>query len=283
MRRRLACATAGLMVLLLLAACNVAAKVVVRPDGSGSYSVIMTVPNARSNPGEALYRALRNGTAQSDFPLTVTHYSSAVGNGAMVTFRFKSLADLNAESHRLAASGKGGIGVTINRDASGWHFTASTSQTVLTVGPAGSGATGGPINASQLGSIVSIDLVVQLPGVPGESNAKTVAHSATASTFTWALSSTQQGTVLQASTTYVGNQADVQLASGLTPVAAHHAGADGSTGSGLSGGNIALIAAGAVLVLGAAVLVVVTRRRKSGEPAVTEPAGSPVAPEATAD
>src|SRR5580700_10590733 len=156
MVRRLLYAVVGLAVLVLLAGCNLAAKVVVQPDGSGSYSVIMSVPNAPSNPGQALYSAVQRGATGSDFPLTVTRYSSGGGSGAMLTFHFQSLADLNAESHRLAAAGKGGIGVTVYRDANGWHFSASTALSLITA-PAlngtahGNGNPGGLINGSQLG------------------------------------------------------------------------------------------------------------------------------------
>ena len=80
--------------------------------------------------------------------------------------------------------------------------------------------------------------------------------------ITWTLSSTQSGTGLQASTTYVGNRANVNLATTLTPVASG-SGSTGSSGSsGPSGGTIALIAGGAVIVLGGAALAIVLVRRR---------------------
>jgi hypothetical protein len=268
MIRRIASVAAALVVLVVLAGCNLAAKVVVQPDGSGYYSVIMTVPNAASDPGLAVYRALQQGAAKSNIPLTVTRYAAGNNSGAMMTFHFLSLADLNAESHRLAAAHAGGIGVTIKRDTAGWHFTASISQSIISAPSSGSSYTGGVINASQLSSIISIDLIVQLPGAPAENNAKAVTHSATASTFSWALSTTQMGTVVQASTTYVGNQSNVRLATALTPVAS----TGGSGGSGWSTGTTALVAAGgAVVLLGAVALVVGTRRRRA-VPAVEDAA-----------
>jgi hypothetical protein len=280
MRKRFLRVVLGLAVLLVLTGCNLAAKVVVQPNGSGSYSVIMTVPNAPSDPGQALYNAISKGTAKSDFPLSVTPYSSGANSGAEITFHFLSLADLNAESHRLAAEGKGAIGVTINRDTRGWHFSASTPQSLIapsdTLGTGlGSGSTGGLINTSQLNALVTIDLVVQMPGSPGVNNAKTVAHTATMSTFTWVLSSSQPGSGLQASTTYVGHQANVKLATALTPVASG-ANSNAAGGSGMSGGTTALVVAGAVVVAaGAAALVLAARRRKASEP----PSGQGVIPQ----
>lgn len=279
--RRIGCALAGLAALLLLTGCNLAAKVVVQPDGSGSYSVIMSLPkSAGSDPGQTLYRAAQRGATQSDIPLTVAPYSAPGASGVMLTFHFKSLNDLNAESHRLAASGKGAIGVTVERDASGWHFSASTAGSMIMPsdesGANGSGGvTGGPINSSQLGSLISVDLVVTLPGAPAENNAKTVAHTDTASTFTWVLSSVQPS-VVRASTTYVGNQANVKLATALTPAV----GRSSSGGAGVSGTTVALLAVGSVLVVAAAgTALVLARRRKGSPPSEPEPAPGP----ATAD
>ncbi len=276
MKRRIVRVTLGLAVLLVLTGCNLAAKVVVQPNGSGYYSVIMTVPSDASNPGQVLYNAVRKGTANSDFPLTVTPYSSNGNSGAEITFHFLSLADLNTESHRLAAEGNGGIAVTINRDSAGWNFSASTPQSLITPSDSlgtgvGSGSTGGLINASQLNSLITIDLVVQLPGAPAANNAKTVNHSATTSTFTWNLSASQPGSGLRASTRYVGNQANVKLATALTPVASGTSSTpDG--GSGLSGSTMALAAGAAVVVVGAgaAALILAHRRRKILGPVANE-------------
>ncbi len=259
MAGRLKWVAALLAALVLLAGCNLAAKVVVQPDGSGSYSVIMTVPNAPSNPGGALFTAVRKGAATSNVPLTVTAYSANGSSGAKMTFHFLSLADLTAESHRLAASGQGGIGVTVDRDAHGWNFSASTASSLIK--PPGSSGPASNALGSVLNAQITIALVVQLPGAPAENNAKSVTHTATTSTFTWALSSSQTGTGLQASTTYVGNQANVKLATGLTHVASASKATASSGGSGWSAGMIALVAGGAVIVLGAGAYLVVRRRR----------------------
>ena len=265
MSRRLKWAVALVGALVLLSGCNLAAKVVVQPDGSGSYSVIMTVPNAPSDPGQAIVAAVRKGAAKSKIPLTVASYSANGSSGAKLTFHFLSLADLNAESQRLAASGEGGIGVTVDRDAHGWNFTASTANSLIT--PTASSGAGNSAFAKTINSQITVALVVQLPGAPAENNAKSVTHSATASTFTWSLSSTQTGTDLQASTTYVGNQGNVQLATALTHVASASTSTGSSAASGWSAGMIALVAGGAVIVLGAGAYLVVRRRRTVAAPA----------------
>ncbi|HWD55856.1 MAG TPA: hypothetical protein VG346_12075 [Acidimicrobiales bacterium] len=257
MLRRLKWVAALLAGVVVLAGCNLAAKVVVQPNGSGFYSVIMAVPNAPSNPGRALLAAVRSGAARSKVPLTVTAYSANGSSGAKLTFHFLSLADLNAESHRLAASGSGGIGVTVDRDNHGWNFSASTANSLIT--PAASSGPGNSSLAKTLNSQINLALIVQLPGAPAENDARAVTHTATTSTFTWTLSSAQTGTGLQASTTYVGNQANVKLATAVTPVAS---GTSATVSSGLSGGTIALIAGAAVIVLGGGALAIVLRRRR---------------------
>jgi hypothetical protein len=175
-----------------------------------------------------------------------------------MTFHFLSLSDLNAESHRLASAGKGAIGVTINRDAHGWNFSASTARGLITP-PGSNGNPGSAGLGAVLNAVISIDLVVRLPGAPAENNATSHTYTATSTTFTWILSSAQTSAAPQASTTYVGDQANVKLATAMTPVASGTA----STGSsGTSGGTIALIAGAAVIVLGgAAVTVLLIRRR----------------------
>ncbi len=258
MTGRLKWMAAALVALVLLAGCNLAAKVVVQPDGSGYYSVIMTVPNAPSHPGQALYAAVRKGANQSNVPLTVAPYTAGTNSGAKMTFHFLSLSDLNAESHRLASAGKGAIGVTISRDAHGWNFSASTARSLITP-PGSNGAPGSNGLGAVLNSVISIDLIVQLPGSPGENNATSHTRTATTTTFTWVLSSAQSSAAPQASTTYVGNQANVKLATAMTPVAS---GTTSTGSSGTSGGTIALIAGAAVIVLGGAAVAIVLLRRR---------------------
>ena len=268
MARRLKLAGAAAAVLILLAGCNMASKVVVQPDGSGTYSVIMSLPDAPSNPGHTLYESVLKGSAKSDVPLTVTPYASNNNSGAMTTFHFRSLADLNAESQRLEASGNGTLGVNITRDTSGWHFSALSAQTLVAppaasgIGSAASGSPGGAISGSALSSLLTISVVVQLPGAPGQNNAQALTHTATASTFTWALAPGEAATGLQASTTFVGNQGSVPLSADLTAARSHAAAAPTGPAKGADGFEYGLIGGTAVVVAGGAVLLV--RRRRGG-------------------
>jgi hypothetical protein len=241
----------------MLSGCNIASRVVVNPDGSGTYSVILTVPNGTGNPGGALESAMKKAMAKSDVPLVVTPYAAGGESGAKATLSFQSLADFNAESAAIAST-PGGLGITVARATSGWTFNANSAQGLVSPpGTASSGSTGGVIDGSALGSIAHLSVVVQLPGSPAENNATAVTHSATSSTFTWALTVGRASNGLQASTTFVGGQAAVKLASGLTAIRHTSAGAPvavvGSNGTSsfvpIGGGAVLVVAFGAGLIL----------------------------------
>jgi hypothetical protein len=268
--RRVGAAGAALVVLLVLTGCNIASKVVVNPNGSGTYSVILTVPKGKA--AGAVLGALQKAAAKSRVPLNVTPVSLGGEAGAKATFTFQSLRDLDAESAVVASSGDG-LGVNIHRDTGGWHFTAASANG-LTSPPGGSAqvSTGGPISGDALASIATISVIVQLPGTPAQNNATSVAHSSTTSTFTWNLQIGRANAGLQASTTFVGNQANVRLSSALTPIAP--AGSGTSSGSGMSGTTIALIAGGAIVVVLGVGALVLSRRRKTTPDAPQGVAGS---------
>jgi hypothetical protein len=274
--RRVVAAVAALVLLVVLTGCNIASKVVVNPDGSGTYSVILTVPSGKA--AGAVLSALQNAATKSRVPLQVTPVSLGGESGAKATFTFQSLRDLDAESAVVASSGDG-LGVAIHRDGTGWHFSAA-SATGLTSSSNGAvqGSTGGPISGAALASVATIAVMVQLPGTPAENNATRVTHSSTTTTFSWNLQVGRTNAGLQASTSFVGNQANVRLGSALTPIAPAGPSASGG-GSGMHGGTIALIVGGAIVVLlalGAA--VVVTRRRQGGVDSLLVPSGSPQPP-----
>jgi hypothetical protein len=274
--RRVVAAAAALMLLVILTGCNIASKVVVNPDGSGTYSVILTVPSGKA--AGAVLSALQNAATKSRVPLQVTPVSLGGESGAKATFTFQSLRDLNAESAVVASSGDG-LGVTIHRDATGWHFSAA-SATGLTSSPNASaqGSTGGPISGAALTSIATIAVMVQLPGTPAENNATRVTHSSTTTTFSWNLQVGRTNAGLQASTSFVGNQANVQLSSALTPIAPAGSSASGA-GSGMSDGTIALIVGGAMVVfVGLGAAAVMARRRKRGVDPLLVTSGSPQPP-----
>jgi hypothetical protein len=274
--RRVVAAAAALVLLVVLTGCNIASKVVVNPNGSGTYSVILTVPSGKA--AGAVVSALQNAATKSRVPLQVTPISLGGESGAKATFTFQSLRDLNAESAVVASSGDG-LGVTIHRDATGWHFSAA-SATGLTSSANGSaqGSTGGPITGAALAAVATIAVMVQLPGTPAENNATRVTHSSTTTTFSWNLQVGRMNAGLQASTSFVGNQANVQLSSALTPIAPAGQRASGGS-SGMTAGTMALLAGGAIVVcLGLGTAVVMTRRRKGGVDPLLVTSGSPQPP-----
>jgi hypothetical protein len=251
----------GIAFVAVIAGCHVASHLVVQPDGSGTYSVTLTVADGTDHPGDALYRAVAAGAAKSDVPLPVERYSDGNESGAKISYAFRSLADLRAESDRLAATGRGLGGIAISRGDTGWQFSAESAEgLVRDPGSKYSGAPGGVIDATQLAGLIHLAVVVELPGLPAANNANAVTHTETTSQFTWTLEVGREATALQASTSFVGDQANVPLATGLTPVRAVSNGSSG--GSGLIIGLVA-----AVTVAVAAAGVFLFRRRQWVTPA----------------
>lgn len=244
-------------------ACDVASQIVVHPDGSGSYAIVITVPNGPGDPGGALYRTAKAAVAHSTVPLAVAPYSAGGQDGARLSFTFRSLADLRAETARLSSLGNGLGGVTVTRDGSGWHFAAtSSSGPVAPPGQAPKGSTGGPINGSAIAQAMNIAVVLELPGLPGENNASAVTHGATTTTFNWALPVGRPAMALQASTTFVAGQATTRLASALTPVSHGARSAGSASGPGTTGSMVVVLGAVALLAGGGGA-VTIRRRRQS--------------------
>ncbi|MDT4921308.1 MAG: hypothetical protein QOI15_2210 [Pseudonocardiales bacterium] len=266
MMRKLVAVVIGLALAVLLAACNIVTHVVVHADGSGTYSLILSAPiDATGDPGPAIVAELRKAAAQSDVPLTVTAYHASGESGAQASFTFRSLDDLKAESARLAAAGSGLNAVTVERTGAGWSFATATVPGGLPTPNIGTGSPGGPITTTPLTGLVHVSIVVELPGAPAANNATAVTHDSTTSTFSWAVAVGKPVSALQASTTFVGDQASVQLATEVTPLG-RSASHDSS-----SAWLYVLIAVVAALILGAVVFVIRRRKQATAAHRVDEP------------
>jgi hypothetical protein len=116
------------------------------------------------------------------------------------------------------------------------------------------GAPGGPITATPLTGIVHVSIVVELPGAPGVNNATAVTHNASTSTFDWVVNVGQPAGALQASTTFIGNQASVALASKLTTLS-------GPPAAGKTHVLPVVLIAAAALLAGGVAFLLIRRRR----------------------
>lgn len=257
--KRLVVAALGPLVLLALAACQAGTEVVVHPDGSGTYSTIITADGAA---GDAVYNAVVRAADKSGVPLTVSHYSGGGESGAKLTCTFRSLDDLAAMSKKLgAASGSQLGGIRIRRNAVGWRFTAAAQGGFGgTPGAVETGAPGGNIDPTALAALVHLSVAVTLPGAPGVNNATSVTHTSTATRFSWSLDVGHTPGTLEAATTFVGNQGSVPLATELTPLGTHPA----SSSSGLS--SWVWYVVGAAVLVALATMIMFLRRRKPPEP-----------------
>jgi hypothetical protein len=120
-----------------------------------------------------------------------------------------------------------------------------------------------------------MSVAVTLPGAPGTNNATAVTHTATTSHFEWSLPVGRTARALSASTTFVGNQGSVPLATGLTKLGAGSVSTPAHKSSSNTGLVVALSVGGAVVVI-AGVLLLLMRRRRSA-PAGAHQATPPAA------
>ncbi|RNL81097.1 hypothetical protein [Nocardioides marmorisolisilvae] len=244
----------------LLVGCQAGSDIVVQPDGSGTYSTIVTVDGPA---GDALYTSAVKAAEKSGVPLKVAHYTSGTESGAKITCAFRSLDDLAAMATKLSGADTGLGGVKVSRGEDGWTFVATPDGGLNR--PAGStetGSTGGDIDAGKLGGLIHMSVQVELPGSPGVTNATAVTNTATTSTFRWNLEVGREASDLQAATHFVGDQGSVELATDLTPLGSH-AGDDG----GWPTWAWVALAVG-LLVLLALALLVLKRRRTAPDPEV---------------
>jgi hypothetical protein len=264
-RRRAALAALAIPALLALSACDAGSQIVVRPDGSGTFSTVLTV--AGSAAGDALYQSVAKAEAQSTVPLTVSQYSSGTESGAKISVPFRSLPDLTALGTSLGSS-TGLAGVAVTKAASGWTFVAHSDEGLVRPPGSAPGAPGGSIDASPMAGLVHMSVAVELPGAPGKTNASTATRSATTTRFVWTLAAGRAATDLRAATTFVGDQRSAALATELTalktsstaPPAAVRKSHDRS---GISGAGIAIAAAAVLLAVAFGLL---WRRRRSRSP-----------------
>lgn len=266
LRRRFRFAVIGVLALLALCACNAGSQIVVHPDGSGTFSTVLSV---QGSAGEALYKSVLKAEARSKVPLKVSRYSNGSESGAQISAPFKSLNDLTALGNNLGSS-TGLAGVVVTRASSGWTFVARSDGGLVRPPGSATGSTGGGIDGSQLAGLISMSVSVELPGAPGKTNADTVTHTATTSRFVWNLTAGRPAADLSAATTFVGNQRSVTLATALTALknaragggAVSAAGPESSPG-GVHGRAVLGIGVGGLVLLagGAGGLILIRARR----------------------
>lgn len=270
LRRRFRLVVLGVLTLLVLCACNTGSQIVVHPDGSGTFSTVLTV---QGTAGEALYQSVVKAEARGKVPLKVTRYANGSESGAQIAAPFKSLNDLSALGKNLGSS-TGLAGVAVARNSSGWTFVASSDGGLVRPPGSATGSTGGPIDGSQLAGLIHMSVSVELPGAPGRTNADAVTSTATMSRFVWNLTAGRTAADLSAATTFVGNQRSVALATALSPLKSVRSGGGGavsaagpeSSSGGLHSGAVLGIGIGGVLVLAAgagAVMVIRARRSRA--------------------
>ena len=252
---------------LALVGCDAGSRIVVAPDGSGTYAVVLSAPSGEGDVGEALYTALQKASARSRVPLTVERFSSDGKEGAEASFSFRSLPDLRAQAAAMGETGNALKGVDFRRDDDGWHFTGSSAEgLVRQPGQTQTGRPGGSIDASGVAAMVNMSVELELPGAPGATNATDVRRGTETTTFRWDLPAGREAKDLQASTTYVGDQASVTAATALTELlsGSRDSGSGPGSGSGSGSGPGPILGIGIAAALAAVAGGLLLLRRRSG-------------------
>ena len=154
---------------LLLVGCKTRAELVVKPDGSGTFTTIAEIENrlleALGEEGDPFAQAERSAQ-DSPFPVETERYETADGRGIRASYSFSSIEELNErlasvdEEQRQSGLFQDG---SIEVNDEGWHFEAT------------GGAPGAeeqiPIDPDELAKLIDARFVVVLPGDEGENNA----------------------------------------------------------------------------------------------------------------
>jgi hypothetical protein len=272
----------GLAVLVLAialtSACDATPHLVVHPDGSGTFSMVITDTSgpagASGGPagGDTLFSELKAVASLSGGSMSVDRVTGAQP-GARLTYNFLSLDDLRAELTRLqdlsvlgGVGGAGGSAITLTRDNSGWSFVARPQALSIPRPPSSdNGDPNAPTNALA-GAALHLVLVVELPGSPGDSNASSVTSTATSTQFTWTLDIDANNLPargglgsLRASTVFVADQGSVPLARGVSPL--RGVGAI-PTDTGSAGARLAIALSVLAVLVGIGYLIARRQRRR---------------------
>ncbi len=188
MRNRLAPLAVALVALLGLSGCELRGELVVRPDGSGTFTYVMGIDKdvlARIGPEEDPRTEMRRTVAAQPFPIELTDYETAKVVGLRARFKFATaselhqrLDELHAKASRLAAAFTF-ADLLVRKTRSGWWFQARTAERHR--GPAAL-----PFDVEeQGGGVPRAEFRVTLPGHDRDDNAYRTWRRNGATTFRW--------------------------------------------------------------------------------------------------
>ena len=204
MRRRLLMVLAALAAVVLLSGCEVKASLVLKDDGSGTFTYAVGIDKdflARMEPGSDPLGSMRRNAEAQPYKVVLADYETDKLKGLRATFDFSNIDDLQ---QKLSANKRASQGQTtsafafdvlgLSRTKDGWKLSANagvSSQANQQL----------PFDREQLRKLLDAEFTATLPGHAAANNAATVSYGKSGTTFSWNLLAGEGNLDLNAETT----------------------------------------------------------------------------------
>jgi hypothetical protein len=196
----------ALVAVLLLSGCEVKAQLLLKDDGSGTFTYVVGIDKdflAKMDPGADPLGSMRKNAESQPYKVTLADFETDKEKGLRASFDFTGIDDLKqklAANKKATDSTQGSasafafdvLGLTRTKD--GWKLSA-------TAGVSTEARKQLPFDATQLRKLLDAEFSATLPGHAGANNATTVSHSKDGTTFSWNLLAGEGNLDLQAQTT----------------------------------------------------------------------------------
>jgi hypothetical protein len=206
MRRRLLATLMALAAVVLLSGCEVKASLVLKDDGSGTFTYAVGIDKdflARMEPGSDPLGSMRRNAEAQPYKVVLADYETDKLKGLRASFDFSNLDDLQ---QKLSANKRGAQGQTasasafafdvlgLSRTKDGWKLSANAGVSTQANQQL-------PFDREQLRKLLDAEFSATLPGHAGATNAATVSYGKSGTTFSWNLLAGEGNLDLKAETT----------------------------------------------------------------------------------
>jgi hypothetical protein len=213
-RRKIAGVLLALVAVVLLSGCEVKAELVLKDDGSGTFTYVVGIDHeflAKMEPGADPLGTIKANASRQSYKVTVTDYETDKLKGIKATFDFSSVDDLKQKlaSSRSLTAGQAGQEAAaasaftfdvldLSKAEDGWKLTANAGVNTQANQQL-------PFSPEDLKKLLDASVSATLPGHAGKNNATKVSESSAGTTFTWDVLAGAGNLALAAETTSTNN------------------------------------------------------------------------------
>jgi hypothetical protein len=198
----------ALVAVLLLSGCEVKAALVLKDDGSGTFSYVVGIDKdflAKMDPGADPLGSMRKNAESQSYKVTLADYETDKLKGIRASFDFTDVEDLKRKvasskapqgsgAQQAAASAFAFDVLGLTRTDDGWKLSANA-------GVSADADKQLPFDPAELKKLLDAQFSATLPGHAGANNATKVSEAKDATTFTWDLLAGAGNLDLKAQTT----------------------------------------------------------------------------------